>query len=153
MEQKKQQIERIAELGRVLGTATIFFHQTAARSVGLSGSDHKYVDILMRHGSMPAGELAKATGLTTGAVTGIIDRLERHGLVHRRPDKDDRRRIVVVLNRERAIELLGPAFQGLGQKMYQFLQGFSKDELEVVSRYLRGATKLLTEETEKVAKR
>src|SRR5215831_16178756 len=87
---------------RQLSAATIMFHQAVADRLGMNVTDHKCADILERHGPMTAGELAERTGLTTGAITGVIDRLEAAGFVRRARDPGDRRRVVV--------ELDGPKF-------------------------------------------
>lgn len=73
----KEQIAAISQLGRQFSDATILMHEAIANKAGLTGTDHKYLGYLTRHGPMTAGELAKYTGLTTGAVTGLIDRLEK----------------------------------------------------------------------------
>src|SRR4051794_19089751 len=92
----KQTVQAIRDLGRQFSDATILMHEAIAGKAGLSGTDHKYVGILMRDGAMTAGELSKLTGLTTGAVTGLIDRLELKKLVKRQFDKEDRRKILIV---------------------------------------------------------
>src|SRR6516164_9446091 len=81
---------------RQLTTATILFHQAIADRLGMNVTDHKCADILLRAGPITAGELAQRTGLTTGAITGVIDRLEKAGFVRRVRDPGDRRRVVVV---------------------------------------------------------
>lgn len=77
-------LDEINAAGRKMSTATILFHQTVAEKAGISGTDHKYLDVLIQEGEMTAGRLAKLSGLTTGAVTGIIDRLEKQALVTRK---------------------------------------------------------------------
>ncbi len=52
-------------------------HEAIAKSAGLTGTDHKYLGLIIQHGEMTAGKLSKLTGLTTGAITGLIDRLEK----------------------------------------------------------------------------
>src|SRR5262249_43014336 len=73
---------RVGEF-RQLSAATIMFHQAVADRLGMNVTDHKCADILERNGPMTAGELAERTGLTTGAITGVIDRLEKAGFVRR----------------------------------------------------------------------
>src|SRR5690606_2433530 len=70
-------------------------HGAIAASFGLNPTDHKVVSLLQRHGPLTAGTIADRTGLTTGSVTALVDRLQRRGLVQRRPDPADRRRVVV----------------------------------------------------------
>ena len=81
--------------GRRLSTATILFHQAVADRLGLNLTDHKCVDLLLLNGPLTAGELARLTTLTTGAITAALDRLERAGFVKREDDPEDRRRVVV----------------------------------------------------------
>jgi DNA-binding MarR family transcriptional regulator len=63
--------------------------------LGVNRTDARCLDILERDGPMPAGELARAVGLTTGAVTAVLDRLERAGYARRTRDREDRRRVLV----------------------------------------------------------
>lgn len=62
---------------RQYSDASIFMHEVIARKAGLAGSDHKYLGLILQHKELTAGELSKLTGLTSGAVTGLIDRLEK----------------------------------------------------------------------------
>src|ERR1700691_628401 len=70
----------------------VLFGQTVANRVGLSNSDMECLDFLILEGRVTAGRLAEVTGLTTGAITGVVDRLERAGLVRRERDDNDRRK-------------------------------------------------------------
>src|SRR6516164_2366733 len=91
-------VELLASLnqaGRQLSTATIMFHQAIADRIGLHPTDLKCADILFVKGPLTAGELAELTGLTTGAITGVIDRLEGAGFARREEDRYDRRRVIV----------------------------------------------------------
>src|SRR5437867_12726632 len=104
-------IDPIVELiGFRLSTATVLFHAAIADRLGVGATDGKCYSILRQTGPITAGELAERTGLTTGAITGVIDRLERADLVCRARDPNDRRRVVLELlndpERERAINQL-----------------------------------------------
>src|ERR1700709_952155 len=68
----------------------VIFGQAVADSVGISGSDLECMDFLILEGRVTAGRLAEVTGLTTGAITGVVDRLEKGGLVRREGDGADR---------------------------------------------------------------
>src|SRR5579871_2016463 len=81
-------------LGRDFVAAVVVFHELVGRCLGLSATDRKCLDLLSR-GPVTAGEIAKFTGLTTGAVTGIIDRLAKAGYAERVNDPQDRRRVLV----------------------------------------------------------
>src|SRR5918994_2391650 len=92
---REETIHIIIDRFREMSTETIMFHQAVADELGLNITDHKCLDLIHRFGSMPAGRLAELTGLTTGAVTGIIDRLEKAGYARRANDPNDRRRTIV----------------------------------------------------------
>src|SRR2546427_10347158 len=79
------------EAARRQSTATVLFHAAVAERLGLSATDHKYADLIARQGPMTAGELADRAGLTTGAITGVLDRLEQAGGGRRERDPHDRR--------------------------------------------------------------
>lgn len=140
--------EALTEAGRALSTAEILFHRAVAESVDLSPGDHKYLDVLMQHGSMSAGQLAELTGLTTGAVTGIIDRLERAGLVRRAQDPEDRRKVIVHLREDEARRKIGPAFAGLAEAMEKLNARYSEEELDVILDYMTRCANILREQTQ-----
>jgi DNA-binding MarR family transcriptional regulator len=127
---KEEIIEAINDKFREMSTETIMFHQAIANILGLHITDHKCLDLIYRFGAMPAGRLAELTGLTTGAVTGIIDRLEKAGYVRRTNDPKDRRRTIVEPTRnkrlERKLELI---FTPLHERMYKLLSSYSESEL------------------------
>src|SRR5579864_1356120 len=94
----EQQKQAIAGLGRRFSDATIFLHEAIAQNAGLTATDHKYLGLIMQKGPVTAGQLSKLSGLTTGAITGLVDRLEKKKLVKRQFDKSDRRKIIIVAN-------------------------------------------------------
>lgn len=111
--------------GRRLSNATVMFHQAVADRLGLNLTDYKALGVLVETGPITAGALAEITGLTTGAVTGILDRLERAGYVRRETDPADRRRVIIqpVLSPERhaaAGEVLGPLMQALREDLAEY---------------------------------
>ncbi len=135
-------------LGRRLSTATIMFHTAVADRMGVSVADAKCVSMLLQFGPMTAGELALHLRLTTGAVTGVIDRLERALLARRAADPRDRRRVVVepVSNgkSEREIaRLFGP----MGRRILRLAAGYSEEEQATIGEFLTKACAILEGET------
>lgn len=116
---------------RQLSTATILFHQAIADRLGLNLTDHKCVSILAE-GPATAGELAEKTGLTTGAITGVIDRLERAGFVRRTKDPGDRRRVIVEAFPERIGEQIVPLFASMAQASRKLCERYTTTELGVI---------------------
>src|ERR1700712_4297881 len=92
----EKDIRSISDLGRTFSDTTIFMYEAIAQKAGLTGTDHKYLSILLQNGAMTAGHLSKLTGLTTGAITGLVDRLERKKLVKREFNEDNRRKVIIV---------------------------------------------------------
>ena len=141
---REDTIQAINEKFREMSTETIMFHQAVADILGLHITDHKCLDFIYRFGAMPAGRLAELTGLTTGAITGIIDRLEEAGYVRRTNDPKDRRRTIVEPTRnkklEKKIEVL---FIPLRDRMHKLLSSYSDSELA----FLLDATTKMLEQT------
>lgn len=117
----------------------LIMHEAIAKKAGLSGTDHKYLGYLVENGEMSAGELAKFSGLTTGAITGVIDRLEKNKLVKRKFLPADRRKVMIVPNFEKANQLFAPIFKKLQKDTELLISSFSSRELEVVHRYFESA--------------
>ena len=127
---RKDIIRAINDKFREMSTETIMFHQAVADVLGLHVTDHKCLDLVYRFGAMPAGRLAELTGLTTGAVTGIIDRLEKAGYVRRANDPKDRRRTIVEPTRNKKLERnLETIFAPLSDRMHKLMSSYSDHEL------------------------
>jgi len=109
----------------------------ATEDVGVNPTDLGSLCLLLLHGPAPAGRLAERTGLTTGAVTGVIDRLEKGGFVRREVDPADRRKVIVVPDAGRVDRDLFPHFPSLKRAAaQQFYDDFSIAELERISEFL-----------------
>jgi DNA-binding MarR family transcriptional regulator len=133
---------------RQYSDASIFMHEAIARKAGLAGSDHKYLGLILQHKELTAGELSKLTGLTTGAVTGLIDRLEKKKLLKRKFSRDDRRKVIIIPDEENAMKLLQPLFVELQQKTTALITSFSSSEMESIKRYFLEATAIMKEVTD-----
>jgi hypothetical protein len=136
-------------LGREFTSAIVMFHEAVGRLLGLSAAERKCLDVLDRLGPVTAGRIAEHTGLTTGAVTGMIDRLTRAGYVARTPNPADRRSVLVTLrpNTPRD-ELLPTVFGPLGADMAEVNSHFDAAQLAVVAEYLARTTDVLRRRTE-----
>ena len=134
-----------------MSTETIMFHQSVADVLGLHITDHKCLDLIRQYGAMPAGRVAELTGLTTGAVTGIIDRLEKAGYVRRANDPKDRRRTIVepIRNKkwERKIEAIFIPFH---ERMHKLLSSYSDGELDFLLDVLTKSIEQTREESIKL---
>ncbi|MGF1636822.1 MAG: MarR family transcriptional regulator [Cyclobacteriaceae bacterium] len=140
-------IQKLQAASRNYSDASSFMHEAIARQAGLSGNDHKYLGLIMQHQKLTAGELSALTGLTTGAVTGLIDRLEKKKLLKRKFSKDDRRKVHVVPIVDNVMKLLQPVFQVLQQKTLDLMTTFSDSEIQTIERYFVEATAIMIETT------
>jgi DNA-binding MarR family transcriptional regulator len=145
-----KKFDLINDLGRKFSDTTILLHENIAAKVGLSGADHKYLGILMQNGAITAGEFSNLTGLTTGAVTGVIDRLEKKNLVKREFDKNDRRKIMIVPNHENAMKILGGIFTSLQERMVKVMASFTDEETEIIEKYLYSTIEAMNDVIEKI---
>ena len=87
----------------------VLFNHAASASLGLGASDSQFLTLLRTRGAMTPGQLAEASGLTSGTVTGVIDRLEKAKLVRRERVDGDRRKVLVVLAAD-AVDRLAPIY-------------------------------------------
>jgi DNA-binding MarR family transcriptional regulator len=133
--------------GRRMSTATVLYTQAAAEATGLNVSDLLALGILHGAGPITAGQLAILTGLTSGAVTSLIDRLESQNYVRRESDPQDRRRVLIVLTEHPPIET-APPFQAMLSRMRQLYQTLTPEQLETHIHLLEEITIILREETE-----
>jgi DNA-binding MarR family transcriptional regulator len=113
---QKFDIGLLLEMARRYSTAIVLFHHGIAERAGLGASDHKCLEILRERGAMTGSELASATGLTTGAITGVVARLESRGFLTREPDPHDARK-----------QILRPLSDRIEEALYADLAPFKKD--------------------------
>lgn len=149
---KDNVVQQFRAASRQYSDASIFMHEAIARKAGLTGSDHKYLGLILQYKELTAGDLSKITGLTTGAVTGLIDRLEKRKLLKRQFTKDDRRKVIIVPNVENSMKLLQPLFKDLHARTTKLVESFSEDEIQIIERYFTEATIIMKETTEKLNK-
>src|SRR5947208_4873450 len=87
--------EIVGQLARRHSTAVVLFHHAVAERLGLGPTDHKCLDLLRERGAITGSELASITGLTTGAITGVVARLEQAGYIRRESDPHDGRKQIL----------------------------------------------------------
>ncbi|AHH93934.1 MarR family transcriptional regulator [Kutzneria viridogrisea] len=146
----QEDMERFSALGRDGSAVTVMFHSRIAEKLGLSATDHKCLDLALRGGGpLTAGRIAELSGLSTGAVTGVIDRLERAGFVRRVRDPHDRRKVLVEVtpvNEER----FAPLFKGVSEMVERVLSHYSPEQREVIHAYLSEVNESMREEVTRV---
>jgi DNA-binding MarR family transcriptional regulator len=124
----------LRKLSQQYAFTSLQMHEAIARSAGFSSTDHKYLGFLLKKGPMTAGELAELSGLTTGAITGLIDRFEALKLVKRSFDPSDRRKVIIIPNTKRIQSLLEPYYREFQQETEKLFQGFSDNEFVILEK-------------------
>ncbi|HLY39691.1 MAG TPA: MarR family transcriptional regulator [Terracidiphilus sp.] len=138
-------------MGRELSDAVVFFHEAVAAHVGMSVAEWKCLGILEQRGAMPASQLAALSGFTTGAITGIVDRLERAGRVRRTRHPVDRRSVIVEPLRIRQFRgRVEPIFRSLLKHLGVLAARFSAEDLAKISAFMSGMAAVLRAETAKL---
>ncbi|TXJ26800.1 MAG: MarR family transcriptional regulator [Chitinophagaceae bacterium] len=146
----KKEVVNIRKLSQRYAYTSIQLHESIGRKTGLLGTDHKYLGFLIQKGQMTAGELAVLTGLTTGAVTGLIDRFESKNLAKRKPDKIDRRKIIIVPNVEKITKLITPFYEDFQNNTDELFSSFTFKELSILEKYFHKALEIMDREIEKI---
>jgi DNA-binding MarR family transcriptional regulator len=127
-----QELEHAVRKSSAIG---VIFGQAVASRVGVSSSDLECLDFLVIEGRVTAGRLAELTGLTTGAITGVIDRMEKAGLVRRERDEEDRRKVYVAIVPE-AIAKVGRFYEPLQKAVTRDWEGYTDAELKLLLRFM-----------------
>ncbi|MCW3848938.1 MarR family transcriptional regulator [Sphingomonas sp. LB-2] len=136
-------------LHRDLSTAVILFHEGVSRQLGVSAAERKCLSVLWQLGVATPGQLLEATGLSSGAITGIVDRLERAGYAKREPNPNDRRSLLIKpLRQAELMRKIGPAFEGLRGAMEGVIASYTPAERALIDRHLRTTIAVLREQTE-----
>jgi DNA-binding MarR family transcriptional regulator len=148
---KDDLIQELIKQFRISGNQDSAFDNVAAERLGLNQTDLHCINIIENSGGLGAGELAAQAGLTTGAVTGVIDRLERAGYARRVPG-EDRRRVKVEVTPEwyrRAGKIWGPLAADWGS---QLSKRFTAEQLEQAIEFLRATNELSERHLERIRK-
>jgi DNA-binding MarR family transcriptional regulator len=128
MQELEHAIRRSSGLGAI-------FSQTVADRAGVSSSDLECLDFLNLEGRVTAGKLAEVTGLTTGAITGVVDRLETAGFVRRERDVSDRRKVFIAIVPENVVKI-GKFYQHMQRAMLREWEAYSDAELRLLLRFM-----------------
>jgi len=137
LSRREQLVQQIDWALRELSTSTVMAATAIAQKVGMGPNDLRCGELLVRNGPMTAGELAKATGLTTGAITGIVDRLEKAGWAQRRADSGDRRRVVVYPGPQENEQTTAALYAGHVERMNQLLGQYSDEQLSLLLEFVQ----------------
>jgi DNA-binding MarR family transcriptional regulator len=134
-------LARLEMAGRAQSAATVMFHTAVAARQGLSATEEKALDLLERLGPLTAGELARHSGLAPASVTGLVNRLERKGFARRIPNPDDRRSVLVEIDRDRVFASMAPLFADWVRSLQEMWAGYTDQQLELILDFLTEAAR------------
>jgi DNA-binding MarR family transcriptional regulator len=149
---KKDLVEKVILGARQYGISNVLFRNMIGERLGVNVTDMECLGLLFHKGIATPSELARHTGLTSGATTAMLDRLEKSGLIERRPNPDDRRGILIVLL-DSGKEKVGPWFTSARQAQNELVSSYTEAELVVLSDFFERSTKMWEEERAKLKKK
>src|SRR5450631_155380 len=142
-------MEELEHAARRSSAQGVIFGQTVAGRVGISSSDLECLDFLNLEGRVTAGRLAEVTGLTTGAITGVVDRLEKAGLVRRERDDNDRRKVFIATVPENVAKV-GKFYLHMQRAMLKEWETFSDADLRLLLRFMTQGYRTMLAATEEL---
>jgi DNA-binding MarR family transcriptional regulator len=148
---KQDLIARLIAAFRDAGNQDGAIEDLAAERLGISPTDLRCLNAIENAGGLTAGELAREVGVTTGAVTGALDRLEKVGFARRGPDPEDRRRVRVTVTpefRARAESIWGPMAADWQRRL---AARFTAAELKTIAEFLELTGEIGAEHRDRLA--
>ncbi|WP_326567206.1 MarR family transcriptional regulator [Amycolatopsis rhabdoformis] len=144
--EREKLVDELLDRSRVLSTETVMFHTAIALQRDLSAVESKVLDYLARLGPLTPKALAEYAGLAPASITALIDRLERKHLVTRAPHPDDRRKVLVRIERS-TIEEAVSLWDHIVAATRALAAGYSEGELRTVIGFLERAAAITHEST------
>jgi DNA-binding MarR family transcriptional regulator len=130
--------QRLMRALRHTSATGVLHSQAVARHIGVTPTDLECLDLMLMAGPVTAGQIGKRTGLTSGAVTGLIDRLERHGLVERTNDPNDRRKVVVQVREDRIGKIMS-LYEPMTEAMEVLLASYDATQIGLLTEFAERA--------------
>ena len=153
MDSKQDLEKQVFIAAREQGISSVLFRNAIGRKLGLSITDWECLSLLTIKGVSTPTELARYTGLTTGSTTAMLDRLEKANLIRRQPNPNDRRGVLIEINRESALNQKAKTVVGPVQKAHrELLASYGDDELQTIIDFLTRFTQNVKEHTEAIEK-
>jgi DNA-binding MarR family transcriptional regulator len=129
-------IAALTDQMRDSATRAVMLHQAIAEQFGLNSTDLKCLDLARNERQLTAGRLAELTGMSTSAITTVLDRLERADVIERTADPADRRKVIVTPT-HRHEEARAAVFAELGERFGAVLGDYDDRQLELMTEFLR----------------
>lgn len=136
---KADLIEKVILGARQYGISNVLFRNKVGEQLGVNVTDMECLGLLFHKGVATPSELARQTGLSSGATTAMLDRLQKSGLIERRPNPDDRRGTLIVLLKS-GVEKVSPLFASARQAQQELVSGYTEAELKVLADFFERST-------------
>lgn len=143
-DERQELINRMANALRHATALGTIFGQAIAERVGVNSRDLDTLDLLNVNGPMTAGRLAEVTGLTTGAITGLVDRMEKHGFARRESDPSDRRRVIIAPNHA-AMGDVAEYYAPMSAAMVELWSRYTDEELRLILDFTESSGRVMQE--------
>lgn len=143
-ETRSQMLGELMKSEKDLSRVSLLFRSVIASRFGLNVTDAECVDYLMDMGPIPAGKLAEITGLTHGAITNVIDRLEKAGFVTRQSDPNDRRKVIVAIVQDK-VDAVAEVYRPTVMKIWEMYSRYSNEELAFLLGFYRELMRIYQE--------
>jgi len=151
MSSRKNKLKK--EIGRQLrytSANSVMYGQAISYKAGIHPTDNECLDFLLLDGPLTAGQLSRKTGLTTGAITAVIDRLQAAGYVKRKVNKTDRRQVLVTPNVKKVFEEVAPHSMPLAKAVDNLIDNYKEKDLETILSFIREANNLVKVQIDKL---
>lgn len=135
---------------QVQTATTILFEQAVAEQLNMNVTDLHCANLVRIMGPMTAGKIAEFSGLTTGAVTGMLDRLEKIGFVRRETDPKDRRRVFVHAINDAMNATIGPFYEALAQHSLELISGYNEEQIKLLLDHMQRNNQLMMDEVAQI---
>lgn len=146
---KAELIEKVILGARQYGISNVLFRNMVGERLGVNVTDMECLGLLFHKKTATPSELAKHTGLSSGATTAMLDRLEKSGLIERRPNPNDRRGTLIVLVKS-GMEKVGPMFASARKAQNDIVSRYTEAELNVLADFFERSTVMWEDERKKL---
>ena len=143
---EKKIIEELSNQFRIISTQAVIRSQLIANKLKINSTDLETIEVLFRYGRITAGNLANELRLTTGAITGIVDRLEKKGFAQRELDTKDRRKVFIAINMENVTKKVVPLYTSLSIKSEELMMQYPEKDIKLIIDFLSKMVQLSNED-------
>ena len=148
-ESKEHLGKRVIISARLHSISSVLFRNAVGNKLGVNATDMECLGLLFFKGIATPTELARHTGLTTGSTTAMLDRLEKAGLIERKPNPNDRRGLLIT-TREESKAIVPPFFAGVARGQDELVSQYTNEELLIIAEFLEKFAAIYDTEREKL---